>query len=719
VNRPHSYSGERRSCQYCFGEFTLDLETGVLRRGGEEVALRPKSFCTLTYLVEHHGELVPKSALINAIWPDTAVGDNSLAQCLFDIRRAIGDDSQQFIKTVARRGYIFTPPVTTPVLAFPHDRDPVSANPNKLSWRTKIIAVLAFAATATVALLLGPHPAKRELTYQQITNFTDSAVSPALSPDGRMLAFIRSDYTFGGPGQIFVKLLPDGEPMQLTHDDLNKRGSPKFSPNGALLAYAANTPGAAWDTWVVPVLGGRPRVLLRNASGLTWIESGAAQSQVLFSELTGRGHQMAIVSSTETRAGHHTVYMPPETGMAHRSYLSPDRKQVLLVEMEHGSWLQCRLIPFDGSSRGTSVGPAPAQCTDAAWSPDGKWMYFSANTRNGHHIWRQRFTNGVPEQVTSGVTEEEGIEIAPDGRSFVTSIGTSRSTVWFHDSRGDRQMTAEGFGVLPSVAPDSKKLYYLVRAGGTRHFIRGELWVADVESGHRQRQLPDFLVQHYAISADGQRVVFVVADEKGRSPVWMAALNGGSAPRQVTSKDARKAYFVAGGWVVFEGQENGAKAIFRVKEDGTELQQILRMDGPSALFSASPDGRWVVITGSSDGIAWPAMLYPVNGGCVRPLCLTCAGGNNVERIVPPGVSWSADGKFLYLNFRNSMYAVPLRPDQMLPPIPLGGFKSKEDVAAVPGARLIVGDGIFPGANPSIYAFTRVITYRNIYRVSLP
>jgi len=235
-----------------------------------------------------------------------------------------------------------------------------------------------------------------------------------------MLAFIRGEYTFGGPGQIYVKLLPDGEPVQLTHDDLDKRGSPKFSPDGARLAYAAHKPGSAFDTWVVPVLGGQPRLLLTNASGLTWIEAGARQSRLLFSELTGRGNQMSIVSSTESRAQHRIVYMPPETGMAHRSYLSPDRKQVLLVEMDRGSWLPCRLTPFDGRSPGKPVGPATAQCTDAAWSPDGKWMYFSTDTGNGFHIWRQRFPDGAPEQITSGVTQEEGIEFAPDGRSFVT-----------------------------------------------------------------------------------------------------------------------------------------------------------------------------------------------------------------------------------------------------------------------------------------------------------
>jgi DNA-binding winged helix-turn-helix (wHTH) protein len=235
VSRPDSRSGERRSPQYSFGEFTLDLEDGTLRRGREEVALRPKSFEALIYLVEHHGRLVPKSALIEAIWPDTAVGDNSLAQCLFDIRRAIGDESQQLIKTVTRRGYIFTPPVTTPIVVFPHDPGPIPVGPKARLMRDGIIAALALAAIAIVAVFPLWKLPKRELTYEQITNVTDSAVSPALSPDGHILAFIRGEYTFGGPGQIYVKLLPDGEPMQLTHDDLNKRGSPKFSPDGAPL----------------------------------------------------------------------------------------------------------------------------------------------------------------------------------------------------------------------------------------------------------------------------------------------------------------------------------------------------------------------------------------------------------------------------------------------------------------------------------------------------
>ena len=715
-------SGERPRGRYSFGEFTLDLERGALTRGGEEIALRPKSFEALTYLIEHHGQLVTKSALVEAVWPDTAVGDNSLAQCLFDIRRALGDDSQQLIRTVARRGYVFTPPVTTPVVEFPREPGPIPVQPPPRSNRKVIIAAFALAAIAIVAALLLAvrRPARQEPTYTQLTNFTDSAVCPALSPDGRMLAFIRSEYTFGGPGQIYVKLLPDGEPVQLTHDDLDKRGSPKFSPDGTRIAYAAHKPDSAFDTWVVPVLGGQPRLFLTNASGLTWIEDGPRQSRLLFSELTGRGNQMAIAASTESRTQHRIVYMPSETGMAHRSYLSPDRKQILVVEMDRGSWLPCRLTPFEGSSPGKPVGPAPAQCTDAAWSPDGKWMYFSTDTGNGFHIWRQRFPDGTPEQITSGVMQEEGIEFAPDGRSFVTSIGASQSSVWFHDSRGDRQITSEGYGLLPSVSPDAKKLYYLLRAGGARHFVSGELWVADLESGQRQRLLPDLEMRHYAISADGQRVVFVVSDDTGRSPVWLAALNGRSAPRQVTTNDGWKVYFGAGGYVVFMGVEKGATFVYRVKEDGSELRKVVRIDSAAPLlFSASPDGKWVVIPDSTDKMAWPAMVYPMGGGSPRLLCVPCASGNDVERTGPPGVSWSPDGKFLYLKFQESIYAIPLRPGQMLPPIPAAGFRSKEDVAAFPGARLIPQEGAFPGPNPSIYAFTKVATHRNIYRVPVP
>ena len=92
---------------YCFAGFTLDLRRGCLRARDRDIELRPKSFEALRYLVENAGRLVPKDELIRAIWPKVVVSDESLARCVSDIRVALGDDRQNIIKTVPRRGYLF------------------------------------------------------------------------------------------------------------------------------------------------------------------------------------------------------------------------------------------------------------------------------------------------------------------------------------------------------------------------------------------------------------------------------------------------------------------------------------------------------------------------------------------------------------------------------------------------------------------------------------
>src|SRR2546426_7575006 len=90
-----------------FSEFTLDLRRGCLLRAQEEIKLRPKSFEVLNYLVENNGRLISKDELIHAVWVEAAVTDDSLVQCLKDIRHALSDEKQQIIKTVHGRGYIF------------------------------------------------------------------------------------------------------------------------------------------------------------------------------------------------------------------------------------------------------------------------------------------------------------------------------------------------------------------------------------------------------------------------------------------------------------------------------------------------------------------------------------------------------------------------------------------------------------------------------------
>jgi hypothetical protein len=75
-----------------------------------------------------------------------------------------------------------------------------------------------------------------------------------------------------------------------------------------------------------------------------------------------------------------------------------------------------------------------------------------------NHIWRQRFPDGTPEQITSGPTEEEGTAISPDGGSLVTAVTIANASLWVHDQDGDRQVAVEGNAADPRFTPDGKKL---------------------------------------------------------------------------------------------------------------------------------------------------------------------------------------------------------------------------------------------------------------------
>lgn len=97
---------------YRFAGYTLDIERGLLLdEAGTEVPLRRQSFQTLQLFVENAGRLLERDAINRAIWPTVAVTDDSMTQCVRDIRRAIRDDSQQLLRTVRGRGYLFSPDV--------------------------------------------------------------------------------------------------------------------------------------------------------------------------------------------------------------------------------------------------------------------------------------------------------------------------------------------------------------------------------------------------------------------------------------------------------------------------------------------------------------------------------------------------------------------------------------------------------------------------------
>jgi len=146
----------------------LDLDRGSLFRGEDEIALRPKTFAVLSHLIRNHGRLVSKDELFAAVWPNIAVTDDTLVQSIGELRRALGEEASQLIKTVPRRGYRFDaqvrsdpamgrpPPDVSSHAASIDDHDhPVSMQPHSGRRRfiTPAVALLGVLAVFVVAAL--------------------------------------------------------------------------------------------------------------------------------------------------------------------------------------------------------------------------------------------------------------------------------------------------------------------------------------------------------------------------------------------------------------------------------------------------------------------------------------------------------------------------------------------------------------------------------------
>ncbi len=211
--------GARR---YRFGEFTLDLRRGALMKGQVELPLRPKSFAVLQALVERHGELVTKDELLERVWGRAVVSDGAITQCLIDIRRAIGDESQEIIRTVPRRGYLFAATVT------PADAEPAAAEatrPTPLSQPSPVrvrplrrvlaavvpIPLIALVAWSAATLRQEPTPAPQVEQRPAV----DARKSIAVLPFIDLTEKADGEYLADGIAEEVLHLLVEGDGLRV------------------------------------------------------------------------------------------------------------------------------------------------------------------------------------------------------------------------------------------------------------------------------------------------------------------------------------------------------------------------------------------------------------------------------------------------------------------------------------------------------------------------
>lgn len=569
-----------------------------------------------------------------------------------------------------------------------------------ISGTAVVLLAVAVAFFFIRHLTISPSPASQE--WQQLTFFTDSAVYPALSPDGRMLTFIRGNNSFFGPGDVYVKFLPDGQPVQLTSDKKLKM-APIFSPDGTNVVYSIVEP---WSTWQVPVLGGTPQLLLANSGSLTWLGDG---KHIIFSEVQGALH-MNLVTSDESRGHSREVYSPPgDRSMAHHSFVSPDGRSVIVVEMDsRGGLLPCRVVPFSGEGAPQVVGPPEKICTAGAWSPDGKYIYLAVVTDKSH-IWRQRFPGGEPEQVTFGPTSQEGIAMATDGKSLIASVGSDESAVWMHDKDGDHQVSSEGYASFPRFSSDGSSLYFLMSNGQTSG---NELWKKDLATGKILRQFPGYAMSTYSVSRDQKLVAFAQDDAGGHSSIWVAPTDRRSSPVRVSTTAVEDTpFFLPDGDIIFRVLENGSNYCYRIKADGSNRRKAFP-DAILDLFSVSPDGQWVISARSAtekDG-EQPVLAMGLEGNGNKIICRGYCD-----------LTWDVTGKSAFTSVALGPvgnYELPVSRDSDLPQIPATGLTDSKALKNLKGS-IFIPHRVESALSSTVYAFTELSTHRNLYRIQLP
>ena len=709
-----------------FADYELDSQWGRLLRDGQPVKIQPQPLRVLAILAQQPGQIVSREQLRESIWGEATFVefDQGLNYCIRQIRVALQDDAANplYIETLPKQGYRFIGQVDgvlsgaetgvaegnaatedVSVTEAPPDQRPVRIRTHW--WIAAGVAVIAMGCVAVYASLHG-RPAG--IRYTQITDFTDSALAPALSPDGRMVAFIRGGSGFLTADQIYVKMLPDGEARRLTDDRRMKYGL-AFSPDGSQIGYTVLEP-PNWRTYTVSVLGGDSRLLLTNAAGLTWLDP----RQLLFSQIRS-GMHLGVVTGAVTRDGLRELYFPAhERGMAHYSYASPDRKSALVVEMNaQGGWAPCRLISLDGGSPDRPVGPQ-GPCISAGWSPDGSWMYFTAAVGGHNHLWRERFPSGQPEQLIFGPTEEEGVAVDPDGRSVITAMGAHESALWIHDASGERSLSSEGEIVRgpspPSFGPNDRDLYYLLRnrAAGSDQ----ELWRMNVASGKAEALFPDISMLSYDVSPDGGQVVYSTVGPGGKSQLWQAPIDRSIPPHRTGPDGGTSPHFGPRGGILFQLTEGNFNYLEQMNADGSGRSKVVPYP-ISAIQGISPGRRWVMAI-----VPLPEpgpMAIPVGGGPPRRICQSYC--------VP---IWSSNGKFLFVPVEEASrtspgrsLAIPVGPGESLPEFPPEAIPPGASATIIPGSVSVNRANLVPGKDPSDYVYVNTTVHRNLYRISLP
>jgi DNA-binding winged helix-turn-helix (wHTH) protein/Tol biopolymer transport system component len=621
-----------------------------LLKDGKTVAVEPKAFRVLLFLLRNPKRLIAKEELLNAVWADAAVSEGSLTRAIWLLRGTLGDDtrSPRYIETVATVGYRFICPVEASE-DVPQALEPanearswsdagMTVGNRRWFWGWALAGggVLFVCLASTIWYLSRPLPPPRITAATQITH--DHYKKSLVGTDGSRLYVARTnenDFYIGmpSPESISEVAISDGESAQIPVAVPGSGLADVSADGSSLLVFSISEPGKVPNPiWNVRTLGGQARKL-GEAMSASFLPDG---NSVAYSTPQG---EIWLVRSDGTGAHKLAAVKDP----AYDFTWSPDGK-FIRFGMDGRIW--------EMSSSGSGPHevlpgwrPESSQCC-GRWTPDGKFFLFLDQNQAfspGGQLWALVERRGLlrrpeaePILLAGGPTWWGGLIPGKDGKTIFAEGQTPRGEFSRFDAKTKRLQPFLG-GISAQGAVFSKDGQYVAYVS----FPEAILWKAN-RDGSNPVQLTDSSLWPILPrwSPDGTQIAFTARTATTAERIYVVPSDGGGPPRLLGdsnewrewpywSPDGRKVVFNFDSMDPLGNVQQVIHILDLDSHQATELPGSAGMNGPRW----SPDGRYIA---AGDGVHLKIFDF------VRQEWFEVAQKGSMQ-----SPEWSGDGKYIY------------------------------------------------------------------------